>query len=223
MTGFGRDDLFNAIKSHARGAAHTLGVALSFVGLRYERRCRKIRFHGGGRKLEMADRIVVAPEGKAAKAGDSVAGVAIGLKTYRVLAANQPLLESSRAAMHGAHCSMRVGQIGIEPQRRSRSAFAVVAGFPAPEHVPLRQRHRCPCLRVIRIDLDHAIANADDDFVAPLVVTKVELPRHQVELVRFRIGRAALLEGLFFLRQQRQFKRGDYRLGDFILQRENVI
>jgi len=49
------------------------------------------------------------------------------------------------------------------------------------------------------------------------------LPRHQVQLVRFRIGRRALLDRLLFGRQQLQLQRPDDGFGNLVLQREDVV
>ena len=51
----------------------------------------------------------------------------------------------------------------------------------------------------------------------------VRLPRHKVQVIGFHIVRAALLDGLLLLGQELQSQSLDDRIGDFVLQREDVV
>ena len=78
---------------------------------------------------------------------------------------------------------------------------------------------------VVRIDIDSALANADDQiFAVPIAVVAGNpvLPRHQVEVVRLRVIRAALLDRTFLARQQIHFQRIDNGFRNFILDVEDI-
>ncbi len=119
---------------------------------------------------------------------------------------------------------MRFGEIGLQRQRALRRAPSGVSGVDVHQPlVGLGDRQQRPRAGVLGIDLDGALAQPDGDLAMPRIAGRVVLPRHQVELVRFRIGRRALLDRLLLGRQQLQLQRLDDGFGDLVLQREDVV
>ena len=135
----------------------------------------------------------------------------------------ETLVEFRATFVDAAHRRMCVGEARIERQRAFCRARAIVVGRAAREHLALRQRHRSPCACVIGIELDGALADADDRRLVPLVAHHAELPRHQEELVRLGVVGRALLECALLCRQQRESESRDDRLRDLVLQREDVV
>ena len=122
---------------------------------------------------------------------------------------------------------MRLGDGRIDRDRACGGGEAVVDVAPVTiAEARLGDREQRPGLRVIRIDLDRAAANPHHPLFAPRIAVIAGdpiLPREQIELVGLDVGRAALLDRLLFLGQQLELQRRDDRLGNFVLDRENVL
>ena len=121
---------------------------------------------------------------------------------------------------------MRLGEVRVELNGARGGGVAVVAFPRDSQPIALRRRQQRPGLRVVRVELDRTTTQADDGVVLAHVAQHaagVVMPGHQVEVVGIEMGRAALLDRLFFLRQQLEFQRRDDGLGDLVLQREDVV
>src|SRR6185369_2859679 len=84
---------------------------------------------------------------------------------------------------------------------------------------------KSPGFSIIRIELHRAAANAHDALLAAHVAVVAGhpiLPREQEEVVGLRIAGPALLDRLFFFRQKLELERTNDRLGNLVLDLEDV-
>src|SRR5215212_1203687 len=89
----------------------------------------------------------------------------------------------------------------------------------------LSKRHQSPSFGVIWVERDGLLANAHDRLVSANVAKAPSdpiLPGHQVEIVSLDTGSPALLNRFLFRRKQLYPQRCDNRLGDFVLDGENI-
>src|ERR1700733_11329887 len=90
----------------------------------------------------------------------------------------------------------------------------------------LPERYECPSARIVGIDFGSTAAQPDDPLCPALIAFMagdIELSRHEVQIVSLDILGAALLDGLPLCWQELQLQSLDDRLGDFVLQREDII
>ena len=126
------------------------------------------------------------------------------------------------------HGQTGLGDAGIERQGFLRGRGAVV-GDPVdrigPEQVSLGKCQQRPGLGIFRVDFRRALAQADDGLLSAQVAEIAldpGLPRHQQEVVSLGAVRSAPFDRLLFSGQQPEPQRADDRLGDFVLDGEDV-
>ena len=127
--------------------------------------------------------------------------------------------------MAGAH-AVRRGERRIELQCFFRGRQPVI-DIPAMmiTQTRLGDGEQPPGLCVTRIEIDCSLRRPNDNLIASdvaIIARNPELSGHQIEIVGIDVRRAALLDRLLLRRQQLHLQRIDYRLGNLVLDGENV-
>src|SRR5436853_473181 len=108
---------------------------------------------------------------------------------------------------------MRLREVRIEGDGALGGRQAIVALPPMVKpQASLRAGHQRPRVRIVRVDLGGALAEANHRFASAGIADIARdavLPRHQIELVRLGIAGPTLLDRLLLLGQELKLQRLD--------------
>ena len=130
------------------------------------------------------------------------------------------------AAQHFGEGGMTFSQLRVKGDSALGGCgclFETIAGDSALAQLRHRHSHQGPAACEARIKRYNFLADTHDQRFHALATRALELARQKKELIGFGARGAAVLDRLLLFGQQLELQRLDDRLGDLVLQREDVV